>query len=466
MSVGNQQFPRDGLDRASYRSAGSAAVLAPTHADDLFTRAVASDSEGTVPRSSRYTAAASNGLEVAADPIRPADPLRAGVTAASSDAYYKAKLRSGFIELRNSYNEKSRPRRGAGPVRTLGSVLESTPPKRDSAPAASLNPGHSLYRSNSSLELEALDAGQESLMNTNLRREYGSANSLDALTPAQQNSFLLREGGFSTQHTVTSQPMPSSHVQSQQQQQNLPHGSHFRQPPTQPTQQPVLRQLPPQPGPPTSVSLDDPNIQAAAAAASETAHSPRLKTKTKSKDRKLRAKSVIDSGSAGLLKKLRGKVADDVKVAASSAAAGAADGVGTDASDPGQQERMRRKTLLHYDVQSITVSLYDVIKAQNSLTRRRNVTTGASAASGGVRSNQEDSSPSAVEEDDPGDGRSNDLVISCPFFRNELGGEEVRTISLNQRTAQRRVQQLLGNNDCLIVLLSISQAIARWMVPS
>ena len=36
-----------------------------------------------------------------------------------------------------------------------------------------------------------------------------------------------------------------------------------------------------------------------------------------------------------------------------------------------------------------------------------------------------DSSASNNEEDaDPGDDKSNGLVLSCPYFRNELGGEE------------------------------------------
>ena len=50
-----------------------------------------------------------------------------------------------------------------------------------------------------------------------------------------------------------------------------------------------------------------------------------------------------------------------------------------------------------------------------------------------------------LEESDIGDGRSSDLVLACAYFRNELGGEEERSITLNRATAQKRVQQLLGN---------------------
>lgn len=37
-----------------------------------------------------------------------------------------------------------------------------------------------------------------------------------------------------------------------------------------------------------------------------------------------------------------------------------------------------------------------------------------------------------AEEQDSGDGRSNDLVLSCPFFRNELGEEAQPRVSLSK----------------------------------
>lgn len=40
---------------------------------------------------------------------------------------------------------------------------------------------------------------------------------------------------------------------------------------------------------------------------------------------------------------------------------------------------------------------------------------------------------------DLGDGRENDLVLACPFFRNELGGEEERIVCLNKLTDRRHV---------------------------
>lgn len=43
---------------------------------------------------------------------------------------------------------------------------------------------------------------------------------------------------------------------------------------------------------------------------------------------------------------------------------------------------------------------------------------------------------------DSGDGRENDLVLTCPFFRNELGGEEERIVCLNKLTDRRQASSL------------------------
>lgn len=83
-------------------------------------------------------------------------------------------------------------------------------------------------------------------------------------------------------------------------------------------------------------------------------------------------------------------------------------------------EGMKRRLFAHYDVQSLMANLTYAAEARGVLlSRRRNTTTGASAASllaaqGGPLG--EDAVP------DTGDGRSNELVEACPFFRNELGG--------------------------------------------
>ncbi|PZC78124.1 hypothetical protein B5X24_HaOG202575 [Helicoverpa armigera] len=97
-------------------------------------------------------------------------------------------------------------------------------------------------------------------------------------------------------------------------------------------------------------------------------------------------------------------------------------------------ESNKRKQFAHYDCQSLLANLSYAAEIRGALlSRRRNTTTGASAASllatRGLPPG-EDAVP------DTGDGRSNELLESCPFFRNELGGEEERCVSLCWKTAR------------------------------
>ena len=92
------------------------------------------------------------------------------------------------------------------------------------------------------------------------------------------------------------------------------------------------------------------------------------------------------------------------------------------------EEKLRHKAFAHYDCQSMTASINGASDLQVSLSKRRNTTTGASAASMVAKN------PS-LEGADEGDGRSNHLILSCPYFRNELGGEGERVICLSRATA-------------------------------
>ncbi|KAF5292531.1 hypothetical protein FQR65_LT01677 [Abscondita terminalis] len=104
-------------------------------------------------------------------------------------------------------------------------------------------------------------------------------------------------------------------------------------------------------------------------------------------------------------------------------------------------EIQRRRAFVHYDCQSLTTNLsYSVRIRKNLLSKRRNTTTGASAASMIARSSTPDGDNG---DEDYGDGHSNDLVESCPFFRNEIGGEEERIVSLTrvQQGQQNAIQR-------------------------
>lgn len=97
-----------------------------------------------------------------------------------------------------------------------------------------------------------------------------------------------------------------------------------------------------------------------------------------------------------------------------------------------------RKYFAHYDCRSITVDfdeLAHTFSAQGDGLKRKNTRSGASAASTQVTAatladrmqrRGSDSSAGTNEDNlpDMGDDKSNGLVLSCPYFRNELGGEE------------------------------------------
>ncbi|XP_049723860.1 signal-induced proliferation-associated 1-like protein 2 isoform X1 [Elephas maximus indicus] len=103
-----------------------------------------------------------------------------------------------------------------------------------------------------------------------------------------------------------------------------------------------------------------------------------------------------------------------------------------------------QRCFAHYDVQSILFNINEAIAIRANVGKRKNITTGASAASqtqmpAGHTGNCE--SPLGSKEDlnskenldaDEGDGKSNDLVLSCPYFRNETGGEGDRRIALSR----------------------------------
>ncbi|NXY12596.1 SI1L3 protein, partial [Pteruthius melanotis] len=104
---------------------------------------------------------------------------------------------------------------------------------------------------------------------------------------------------------------------------------------------------------------------------------------------------------------------------------GRAEGDPKDAEDPRFPEPgkswTRRKSFAHYDAQSI---LFEAAAAAPGA-RRRNTTTGASAASAGsdpAFPSAEDLNSKENLERDAGDNTSNELLLSCPHFRNEIGG--------------------------------------------
>ncbi|XP_020564572.1 signal-induced proliferation-associated protein 1 isoform X2 [Oryzias latipes] len=124
------------------------------------------------------------------------------------------------------------------------------------------------------------------------------------------------------------------------------------------------------------------------------------------------------------------------------------------------------RSFAHYDVQSILFDLNEVATNRDSIGRKKNITSGASAASQLRPLTQ--STPSSPAQgggggggiaDDPeqsllldeGDGNDNELLLSCPHFRNETGGEE--QVGLCQSSGRRGLWSSLRTpNDAVSVL--------------
>lgn len=124
------------------------------------------------------------------------------------------------------------------------------------------------------------------------------------------------------------------------------------------------------------------------------------------------------------------------------------------------------RNFAHYDVQSILFDLTEAATNRDSIGRKKNITSGASAASqlrplsqaipaspaqggGGNNGNMDDPEQSLLL--DEGDGNDNELLLSCPHFRNETGGEE--QVGLGRSQGRRGLWSSLRTpNDAVSVL--------------
>uniref|UniRef100_A0A8C5HZ13 Signal-induced proliferation-associated 1-like protein 1 n=1 Tax=Gouania willdenowi TaxID=441366 RepID=A0A8C5HZ13_GOUWI len=172
-------------------------------------------------------------------------------------------------------------------------------------------------------------------------------------------------------------------------------------------------------------------------------------SRLKEREKQLKRRSKSEAGSESIFRKLR-----SVKVEGDSSRAGsdAEDGGKADESGSLPKPWVCQKGFAHFDVQSLLFDLNEAIHSRQSGGKRKNTTTGASAAAAAsasatssLSSNQSGmyGSPCGSQEElskdgtgpntnpalDPGDDKSNDLVLSCPCFRNEIGGEGERNIS-------------------------------------
>ncbi|XP_055520752.1 signal-induced proliferation-associated 1-like protein 2 [Leucoraja erinacea] len=92
----------------------------------------------------------------------------------------------------------------------------------------------------------------------------------------------------------------------------------------------------------------------------------------------------------------------------------------------------RPRSLAHYDVQSLLFDPQRAASSRDSAGRRKNMVTGASAASQAPGPSKAQEPPDGEGEGEgEGAGEGAALVLSCPHFRNEVGGEGER-----QRSSQ------------------------------
>jgi hypothetical protein len=406
------------------------------------------------------------------------DMLQGGVAPASSNSFYRAKMKKGIIDMRSSYNERigsganrARSRTFHGPhgsrTRTQTYAVDPShrgptpsgdgkkqqqqqdppspqPPQRLASPPSPSPPQHfphptsigarvgvvggaakrnsrGLYRSNSNLEMDSVeyvddaDLPSATTSTSHLHRHYGSTSSLDLLANSsspENYADMLKD--FKNGNSV-------------------------------PAREPILRQIFQQQGKLVNGTgtLDKEEDEGSD-------HGKSAKSK-KGKDRKSRAKSLAGGGelsaSAGILKKLRGAGSSKHESTDSAASAAAAARLEEKANEEAAaEEKLRQKAFVHFDCQSVGVRLSRSSHAPHTAVATaymKNVTTGASAASikrnSYAVSSDKDLDTLVTEEDDAGDGKSNDMVQSCPFFRNEVGGEGKDTVTVTRLTAYKHL---------------------------
>lgn len=399
--------------------------------------------------SSRITGGSAFGTNI--NRVHSDDSFETSLASASSSSFYHPKTRAGIMDMRSSYNERisgngtgfrARTFRGSqidSRTRAQTYTVENNQPsavqqqKTKSHLYSHHNPAPQkpartyttnrimLYRSSSDLEVDSTEMETPPPAPAILHREYGSTSSLDMLGTSSDNFFsMLSEF---RQHHALDQRSPAP---------------------------PRLKEL--LQG--RLESLSEPQIQTATESSrggvrflnglasnekdlsGDDVDSKSSKSKLKHKERKQRAKSITGEGSASILKKLRGKIESDLASAKSEEK-----GVATEDLPTRNDEHYRRRAFVHFDCQSVGVDLSKVIHQRtHGSSHKTNTTTGASAASGQRTSLAPDKDdPDLLTGTDEGDGKSNDLVLSCIFFRNEIGGEDERTVSLTKVTAQKRI---------------------------
>ncbi|XP_056151512.1 signal-induced proliferation-associated 1-like protein 1 [Lampris incognitus] len=157
--------------------------------------------------------------------------------------------------------------------------------------------------------------------------------------------------------------------------------------------------------------------------------------KAKDRDKPPKRRSKSETGGESIFRKLRNvRGESDSPRAGSDAEDGRSEEVG-----PPLKPWVCQKGFAHYDVQSMLFDLNEVIQLRQTASKRKNTTTGASAAAAASATSTLSSthslpysSPGGSQEElcardspglDSGDEQSNEMLLSCPCFRNEIGAD-------------------------------------------
>ncbi|XP_023273048.1 signal-induced proliferation-associated 1-like protein 1 [Seriola lalandi dorsalis] len=157
--------------------------------------------------------------------------------------------------------------------------------------------------------------------------------------------------------------------------------------------------------------------------------------KAKDRDKLPKRRTKSETGGESIFRKLR-----NVRGELDSPRAGSdVEDSRTEDMGPPLKPWVCQKGFAHYDVQSMLLDLNEVIQLRHTAGKRKNTTTGASAAAVASATSTLSSthslpysSPSGSQEelssrDSPGldaaDEQSNEMLLSCPCFRNEIGAD-------------------------------------------
>lgn len=286
----------------------------------------------------------------------------------------KARMGAGLAGPRSSVNERHMSF-GGRPLNAVGTRLYPTN-------------GENIYRSNTSLELlDAATNDNNAHMGGPLRREYGSHGSIDVIS--SDRSPVATSAGESF-FAMLQDYRPAVL--------GLGDGSEKRKEQTE-------------------VAHNNRNSSIIEDQADRGNSSPKLRMKLKLWGPAKTSRSQSHVPSSEDVNTINLNVSTNSSVTAVAAA--------------DIEERTKRRAFAHYDCQSLTANLGYAAKLRGLLlARRRNTTTGASAAA--MYSTRSSTPDGDSADEDYGDGLNNDLLENCPFFRNEVGGEEEREVSLTR----------------------------------